>query len=165
MYINHYRTQCYAVGVFLCLQSRGAPSDEWRLSYTPIEGFDYEWGYTYKIRIRVEPIADPPADAPSERHTLLEVIEKQQTSPDVRFDVRINASGEFMKKTSATTYAMHDDKEVTCSPSDCAYIDYAIAQNYGVLFEANHQTLAMDPLLITQIKCSAAMDSFLESCL
>lgn len=49
---------------------RGAPV------YEGIEGFDYEPGYEYKLRIKAKQLAEPPQDASSVRYSLLELISK-----------------------------------------------------------------------------------------
>lgn len=48
----------------------------WRAVYEGIEGFDYEPGYEYKLRIKAKQLADPPQDASSVRYSLLELISK-----------------------------------------------------------------------------------------
>ncbi len=42
----------------------------------PIDGFDYQEGYKYIITVRVETVEDPPADASSEKYSLVEIISK-----------------------------------------------------------------------------------------
>ena len=48
----------------------------WRAVYAGIEGFDYEPGYEYKLRIKARELAEPPQDAPSMRYSLLELVSK-----------------------------------------------------------------------------------------
>lgn len=48
----------------------------WRAVYSGIEGFDYEPGYEYRLRIKAEQLANPPQDGSSVRYTLLEQISK-----------------------------------------------------------------------------------------
>jgi len=52
--------------------------DAWTFFYTNIEGFDYEPGYVYKLKIKKEHL-DPklvPADASSIKYSLIEIISK-----------------------------------------------------------------------------------------
>jgi len=42
-----------------------------------IEGFEYEEGFEYTLRVRIEPIKNPPMDASSEKYILLEVLSKE----------------------------------------------------------------------------------------
>ena len=79
--VNSYRTPCAGVAPMDCLQIQKEGSDSWELFYSEIEGFQYEPGYLYRIRVREEPL-DPalvPADASSIKYTLVSIEEK---SPD-----------------------------------------------------------------------------------
>lgn len=48
------------------------------LGFGEIEGFQYERGYEYVLRIKKSNIANPPADAPSVRYELLDVLSKEK---------------------------------------------------------------------------------------
>lgn len=48
----------------------------WRALYGGIEGFEYQPGYEYRLRIKAEQLPDPPQDGSSIRYTLLEQISK-----------------------------------------------------------------------------------------
>ena len=86
-WINSYRVPCTGVGPMSCLQVRRDQSGPWSLFYSEIEGFEYEPGYLYEIKVREEArdAADTPADASTMRYVLLSIEEK---SVDLR--LRIN---------------------------------------------------------------------------
>ncbi|MBP7358894.1 MAG: DUF4377 domain-containing protein [Prevotella sp.] len=42
-----------------------------------IERFEYVNGFSYKLRVRITPIDNPPADGDTNRYELLEIISKQ----------------------------------------------------------------------------------------
>jgi hypothetical protein len=67
---------CTGVGPQKCYQVKAHPEDEYRLFYSQIRGFEHEPGYEYVITVRVEPVANPPADASAYSYTLVEVISK-----------------------------------------------------------------------------------------
>jgi hypothetical protein len=50
--------------------------DDWTLLYQGIKGFKHEQGYVYRLRVREEIIANPPADGSSREWVLVDVIEK-----------------------------------------------------------------------------------------
>lgn len=52
------------------------PNDPWGLSTAQIEGFVFEEGYEYQLRVRIDPIANPPADGHSERYTMEQLISR-----------------------------------------------------------------------------------------
>ena len=81
-WINSSKVPCEGVGPMQCLEVRQSESAPWQLFYSEIEGFDYEPGYLYRIRVREEK-RDPeniPADASSIRYILVSIEEK---TPDL----------------------------------------------------------------------------------
>ncbi|HST84826.1 MAG TPA: DUF4377 domain-containing protein [Kineosporiaceae bacterium] len=75
-YINSQLVECEGVAPQQCMQVRKSPDEDWELFYGRIEGFTFEPGYAYKVRVRVTPVEQAPADASTLRYTLLEVEEK-----------------------------------------------------------------------------------------
>lgn len=57
------------------LMIRTDESAAWRPMFDNIEGFTYEPGYEYRIRVRINPVAEPMADAPSSKYALVELYE------------------------------------------------------------------------------------------
>ena len=80
--INSYRVPCVGVGPMDCLQVRRESSgaEGWQNFYSEIQGFDYEPGYLYRLRVRETrlPPEQVPADASSIRYELLEIVEKRR---------------------------------------------------------------------------------------
>ncbi len=77
--VNSSRVPCTGVAPMQCLQVRKGEDPDWQLFYSDIEGFEYEPGYLYRLRVREEK-RDPesvPADASSIRFVLVEVVEKK----------------------------------------------------------------------------------------
>lgn len=76
LFVSDVKMDCTGVAPQKCLQIKEKESENWTYFYTDIEGFDYEEGYTYKIKVEVSEVENAPADASSLKYTLLEVIEK-----------------------------------------------------------------------------------------
>jgi heat shock protein HslJ len=78
-WINSFTVQCEGVAPMTCLQVQESDKPEpgkWSNFYSRIEGFTYEAGYLYKLRIRKEMLKNVPADASSIRYVLVQVLEK-----------------------------------------------------------------------------------------
>nr|WP_317207113.1 DUF4377 domain-containing protein [Chryseobacterium arthrosphaerae] len=58
------------------MQVKEKASDSWENFYSNIEGFTYEPGYEYVLKVKTEKIANPPADASSIKYTLVEQVSK-----------------------------------------------------------------------------------------
>jgi hypothetical protein len=76
MYVGPELADCLGVGPQKCYQVKARPEDEYRLFYSPIQGFQYEPGYEYQITVLVERVNNPPADASALSYRLVEVISK-----------------------------------------------------------------------------------------
>lgn len=74
--VAHFVSDCVGVAPQRCLSVRESTDDEWTLWYDPIEGFEHEAGYEYRLMISETRVADAPADASSIRWTLIEILEK-----------------------------------------------------------------------------------------
>lgn len=74
--VAHFVSDCVGVGPQQCLNVRESAEAAWTLWYDPIEGFEHEAGYDYRLMISETQVENPPADASSIRWTLIEVLEK-----------------------------------------------------------------------------------------
>lgn len=63
-------------GRMKCLQVKEKASENWTNFYSNIEGFTYEPGYEYVLKVKTEKIENPAADASSIRYTLIEQVSK-----------------------------------------------------------------------------------------
>lgn len=76
--VDSQLADCVGVGPRKCLRVRdvgnAAGRASWELWYAQIDGFDWQPGVEYRVKIHGEPLQNPPADASSMRWTLVEVI-------------------------------------------------------------------------------------------
>jgi len=82
-WVNSLKSECTGVGSMECLQIQKGDElkpNGWTLLYSPIEGFEYEQGYVYKIIVNEQAIAAEhvPADASSIKYRLVKVIQKNR---------------------------------------------------------------------------------------
>lgn len=81
--VNYYREQCTGLGsqnCYLVQQDQKIGTDEWYYFYEQIEGFEYKEGFIYTLKVRITPVANPPADASDRKYTLLEVLSKEKVN-------------------------------------------------------------------------------------
>ncbi|MBT2622295.1 MULTISPECIES: DUF4377 domain-containing protein [Chryseobacterium] len=67
---------CTGVAPMKCLQVKEKASENWTNFYSNIEGFTYEPGYEYVLKVKTEKIANPPADGSSIKYTLINQVSK-----------------------------------------------------------------------------------------
>ena len=78
LYVRETRVDCEGEGPRKCLQVREGEGTEWTLFYSPIEGFTYEEGTKYELRVSVEKNPQPMADGGSLRYKLVEIVSKEK---------------------------------------------------------------------------------------
>lgn len=76
MFVGPEKADCVGVAPMECLQVKYSENEAWQFFYSNIEGFTYEPGYLYELRVRQEAIANPPADGSSIRWVLVEEVNK-----------------------------------------------------------------------------------------
>ncbi len=82
MYVAHHQADCVGVGPMKCMLVKYAAEDDWTFFYDRIEGFEYEPGFEYELRVRTETVENPPADASSIRYILVELMSKTEPVDD-----------------------------------------------------------------------------------
>jgi hypothetical protein len=65
-----------------CMLVRENEDDQWQNFYDNIEGFTFVEGYTYKLKVKIEKIAEPKADASGLKYTLIDIISKTKTKKE-----------------------------------------------------------------------------------
>ena len=67
---------CTGVAPMKCLQVKEKESDSWGNFYSNIEGFTYEPGFEYVLKVKTEKLTNVPADALSIKYTLVKQVSK-----------------------------------------------------------------------------------------
>ena len=79
LFISNKQVDCIGVAPQKCLDIKEERSTEWTFLYNAIEGFDYEEGFFYKIKVDVSEVDNTAADQSSHKYTLIEILEKSKT--------------------------------------------------------------------------------------
>ena len=117
MRINHYQNTGIGEGLFLTLlvqENNNIGSDSWTKFYNSIEGFNYQPGFIYNIKVIVEQVDNPPADGSSLKYTLQEIKSTQEVNYETPFDIDLKINGQsFITTTSG--YELLDQIEIDCN--------------------------------------------------
>ena len=76
MDIASERVPCVGEGFQECLRVREHPDTAWTLFYNSIEGFEFEPGFEYTVRVAIRRVDNPPADGSSLAYRLLAILHK-----------------------------------------------------------------------------------------
>jgi len=74
--VANHKVNCTGVAPQMCFLVKLNEEDEWKNYYNELEGFDYEEGYEYRIKVKVEPVSNSYKDVSDYKYRLIEVISK-----------------------------------------------------------------------------------------
>ena len=80
MFVSDTLVDCEGEGPRKCMRVRASADAEWELFYDPIDGFTYEPGHVYELRVEAKPVSGAAADASSIEYRLVEVVSKEKTA-------------------------------------------------------------------------------------
>ncbi|NIM26075.1 MAG: DUF4377 domain-containing protein [Nitrososphaeria archaeon] len=75
-YVNSKLVECVGVGKQQCMQIKKEMESDWKFFYDKIDGFEFEKGFVYKLKVHVTEVENPPTDSSSLRYSLEEILEK-----------------------------------------------------------------------------------------
>lgn len=81
IFVGPELVDCVGVAPQQCMQIKENPEGEYTLFYGTIEGFEFEPGYTYELRVLVTEVPNPPADSSSLKYSLIEELSKTPAAP------------------------------------------------------------------------------------
>lgn len=114
MRINHFRQTAMGEGrylVYLTQEDSDVGSSDWSYLYDKIEGFDYEKGYIYDLKVRKINIENPPADGSTIKYVLVNVRSKERALEDESFDIYLKSFGEnFLTQSNEDLLLLYEYK-------------------------------------------------------
>ncbi|MFB5620952.1 MAG: DUF4377 domain-containing protein [Nitrosopumilus sp.] len=75
LYIDSKLVDCVGVSPQQCMLIRESTDSKWQMFYDKIEGFDFQEGIQYKLKVMIDNVENPPADSSSLKYTLIEILE------------------------------------------------------------------------------------------
>ncbi len=153
LYIGPVLRDCVAVGPMKCLMVREDPNAPWQNFYSPIEGFTFEPGYTYTIRVRVTDVPTPvPADASSKKYTLIEVVSKTPAPTLVPGATLAGTSWTLVEMAGKAPVA--SPKPITMQFNDEGRVAGSAGCNqYFATYTEDARKLLVGPAMTTRMAC------------
>ncbi|MFC5623228.1 DUF4377 domain-containing protein [Algoriphagus winogradskyi] len=155
-WINSSKMDCVGVGPMSCLQiQKGAEINpgSWEFFYSSIQGFDYEPGNIYQIKVKITDREPPvPADASSKIYQLVEIL-SENPDPALRLTNiwKIIQVGEIenptgFKNKEALTFEFNASKKTYVGNMGCNSVRGEIKENDG-------EKLLLGPGAATRMAC------------
>lgn len=129
--VNHFQQTGIGEGpslVFLIQENEEIGGEQWKYLYDPIEGFDYEPGYIYELKVRKKEVKNPPADGSFIRYILVKIDQKSTVPVDEEFNIRLKWGGENFVTKKDGELLLLDTYRIDCEPI-CQELDTSLNQN------------------------------------
>ncbi len=156
-WVNSTKVSCVGLAPTKCLQiqkSETLDPSAWEAFHAPIQGFDYQTGYIYKIVVKENHLdpSDIPADVSSVEYSLVEILEKRQ---DLK--LRINeiwVPVEIQGKTLLTDTADLSLPQLEINVAELRYLGSDGCNNYnGGIIELDDRIIRFGVAAGTRMMC------------
>ncbi|PID87281.1 MAG: hypothetical protein CSB13_00225 [Chloroflexi bacterium] len=111
MYVGSEFVDCEGEGPQTCMLIKYSPDEEYQLFYNGIDGFTFEPGYEYELKVRVTPVENPPADGSSLRYTLVEQVNKMSAGEEESLPAADVTAGETALSGTAWVLEAYADAD------------------------------------------------------
>lgn len=108
-----------------CMRYIDVETQEGTSTYVNVNGFDYEWGYTYRIEVEVLEVEFHP-DGFTTDYELIEILDKQP-QPALEFDIDLTLASVDVEQGVGDVGYGHP---FTCTPEQCAELESLLPSVY-----------------------------------
>jgi heat shock protein HslJ len=129
LYVGSELVDCEGEGPQKCMLIKESLDGEYQLFYSQIEGFEFEPGYEYELKVRVEDVENPPAGGSSLKYTLIEEVSKTPAAAE---------TGEMTGQDEGDVVTMYVGPEladcVGVGPQECMLVKYSPEEEYQYFY-------------------------------
>lgn len=147
VFVGPTLVDCTGVAPQMCMRVKDSPEGEYELFYSTIEGFEFQPGYEYELTVEVTPVENPPADAPDETWTLVDVVNMTRALEGTLWQLVSypDADGEMVDAlTDTTTMEFSGDGEFSGS---------AGCNSYGGSYTLDGTSIELSEAISTLMAC------------
>jgi len=175
IYVDSHPVYCQGVGEFYCLIT-STDNDKFTYFYGSIEGFNFQWGYKYHLKVRDKKSSSADADASTMQTSLVEELSKSSGNYDDIFQLRLFPSGvnfndlpndiENQEEWKNSTFDINGQNiQCTETPSQCQNIYQDLQNKFHIKVEfINNKTNGVNTLILNNYLCSASKNDFDLAC-
>ncbi len=159
------KLECEGYQISNCLLVMDSDGDEITYFYDLIEGFDYEWGYEYKLLVHVSDTNAALIDAPSVRYKLIKEVTKSDFLAGKTFDYIAHHAHKGLERKTLSEYSMIDGELFQCEQSACDSIDQLLEQQMSIILTLQHGPTPDALKTLVSVECADSGVSFTTNCL
>ena len=156
LYVGPELVDCVGVGPMKCMLVKENPEEDYKYFYSQIEGFEFEPGYEYELRVLVTPVENAPADASSLQYTLIEVVSKEPVVAESAESAGIEGATWQLVSVADDSGALVEvpaGVEATATFADGTVSGSSGCNNYSASYTLDGDSLSIMPGPMTMMAC------------
>ncbi len=159
IYIAPKQADCFGVPDQKCYLIRKNIGENWILHDVEISGFEYEPGFSYKLKIKRERIKNPPPGASTFKIIVVEVYEKTDVTDDLSIADLVNKEWklEFLKQ-DGIEIGIEDKIPTIKFDTDGKVMGTGGCNNFFGTFTIDGRTIKIGDIGSTKKYCEGDMD-------
>lgn len=151
MQVKESKVHCTGVGPMACLQVKTAKEKEWTYFYNNIEGFDFEPGYRYKLKVeKTKHEGNLPADASAYTYKLKKVVYKKKVKSTTVMNSYILNKKMVLSKINGK---MVDNASIYFTLNDNKMSGKSGCNRFSASYKLNGNKLEVTPGMGTLMAC------------
>ena len=147
LFVGPNLVDCVGVAPQKCMQVKDNPEDPWKLFYDQIEGFEYQEGYLYELKVSQSTVANPPADSSSLKLKLEEIVSQTEVTADL-VDTTWNL------ETLAGKPPLPKSEVTAIFGGDGRLYGSAGCNSFNTSYQVGGNTITIQPPATTRMSCS-----------
>ena len=137
---------CVGVAPQMCMLVRETPEDPWKYFYDQIEGFQYEEGNLYELKVIAETVENPPADSSSLKLKLVEIVSQTPVTAELTSETWI------LEKLSEQP-PLPKSEITAIFNADGSLYGSAGCNSYTSSYQVGGDTITIQPAATTRMSC------------
>jgi heat shock protein HslJ len=159
LYVAPRKADCTGVSAQTCYLIRSSAEGNWVMHYQEIKGFDFEPGFSYKIKVKKESVKNSPADGSSLRYSMVELLEKKDVTEDIVMEDLVGKDWELeFLKSDGTQFGFEDKAPMLTFSEDGKVTGFAGCNNFFGSYDLTARTVKITGIGATKMHCNDAMD-------
>ena len=147
IYVADHLTDCVGVTSQKCMLIKENVNDNWTSFYGNIKNFEYETGFEYLLKIKIETIKNSPADGSSLKYTLIKVLEKNKTKK------KINLYNNWKVISMKGIDSFEKNPTIKFNNKEKSITGFAGCNNFFGKFDSERQNLSFSEMGMTRKMC------------
>ena len=114
--VSPRKVPCYGMRPWLCLEVKDAGASQYVRLHEGIQGFQFRWGVTQTLKVRVEDVPNPPEDSPSHKLILEETLAATPVPEGTTFE--LSMANEHLTGSAAEGFSLVYTEALACATED-----------------------------------------------